>query len=76
MDKLTAIFDGLDFSKLVPRMDGLLNTIQLLVSIAILVGPVVMVVMGVRYLFLFRRLDPRTALLPLFRIPAGPVSAG
>lgn len=52
MDKLTAIFDGLDLSKLVPQMEGLLNTIQLLASIAILIGPVVMVVMGVRYLFL------------------------
>ena len=51
MEKLNSLFD-LELSKLVPDMDQLLNTVRIAVTIAILIGPVVLMVMGLRYLFL------------------------
>lgn len=52
MEKLTALFDKLELSKLVPQMDKLLHTLRVVVTLAILIGPVVLMVMGLRYLFL------------------------
>lgn len=52
MDKLTALFDKLDLSKLVPEMDKLLSLLQTVASVAILIGPVVMVALGLWYLLL------------------------
>ena len=52
MEKLTSILDKLELSKLVPQMDKLLKLLRVFVTLAILVGPVVLIVMGLRYLFL------------------------
>lgn len=51
MDKLTAIFDGLDPAKLVPRMDSLLALLLTVARVAVVIGPVVMVALGAWYLF-------------------------
>lgn len=52
MEKLTAFFEGFDLAKLVPQMDTLLEKLQLVASITVLVGPVVMLVFGLWYLLL------------------------
>ncbi len=52
MDKITAIFEGLDFAKLLPQMDRLLGVILTVARVAVLIGPIVMVVLGLWYFFL------------------------
>lgn len=52
MEKITALFEGIDLTKFVPEMDVLLDKLQQFAGIAILVGPLVMLVLGLWYLFL------------------------
>ena len=52
MDKITAILEGLDLTKLVPQMDRLMGILLTAARVAVLAGPIVMVVLGVWYLFL------------------------
>jgi hypothetical protein len=52
MDKITAIFEGLDFAKLLPQMDRLLGVILTVARVAVLIGPIEMVVLGLWYFFL------------------------
>lgn len=53
MDKIRSILDGLDnIGKLVPELSKLLSSAQFWIMILLLIGPVVMVILGVIYLFL------------------------
>ena len=52
MDKLTALFEKLDLTKLVPQMDSLLDSLQWIAGVAVMVGPIVMLVFGLWYLLL------------------------
>lgn len=52
MEKITEIFDKIDLTKAVPEMDGLLGMLHKVAGYAILIGPVVMLLLGLMYLFL------------------------
>lgn len=52
MEKITAILDALDLTKLVPAMDTLLEKVQLITSVALLVGPVVLLLLGLWFFLL------------------------
>lgn len=52
MEKITALFEGIDLTKLVPQMDTLLEKLQWVAKIAVMVGPIVMLVFGLWYLLL------------------------
>ena len=52
MNSITAFFDKLDFSKLVPELDTLLGRLQAVASWALMIGPIVMLVLGAWYYFL------------------------
>ena len=49
MDKITAIFEKIDLTKLVPQMDTLLDKLQLICTVALLIGPAVMLFLGLWY---------------------------
>ena len=50
MDKITALFEKLDLTKLVPQMDSLLDKLQIVTTVALLIGPAVMLFLGLWYL--------------------------
>ena len=52
MEKITAFFEKIDFAKLVPEMDTLLGKVQTVTTVALLVGPVLMLILGLWYFFL------------------------
>ena len=52
MEKLTEIFEKLDLAKLVPPMDTLLDKLLWIAKVAVLAGPIVMLVFGPWYLLL------------------------
>lgn len=53
MDFISSILDGLDnIGNLVPELDKLLSSVELWVSIFLLIGPLCMLVLGIIYLFL------------------------
>lgn len=52
MNSITAFFDKLDFSKLVPELDTLLGRLQAVASWALMIGPIVMLALGAWYYFL------------------------
>ena len=52
MEKLTEIFEKLDLAKLVPPMDTLLDKLLWIAKVAVLAGPIVMLVFGLWYLLL------------------------
>jgi uncharacterized membrane protein len=52
MNSITALFDKIDFSKLVPEMDTLLGKLQAVASWALMIGPIVMLAFGLWYYFL------------------------
>lgn len=52
MNSITALFDKIDFSKLVPEMDTLLGRLQAVASWALMIGPIVMLIFGLWYFFL------------------------
>ena len=52
MNSITAFFDKLDFSKLVPQMDTLLEKLQTIAGLALMIGPLVMLAFGLWFFFL------------------------
>lgn len=52
MEKITALFESLDLAKLVPQMDVLLEKMVWVVRVAVMAGPIVMLVFGLWYLLL------------------------
>jgi len=50
MDLITGLFD-MDFAALVPEMSAVLGTVRTLLILAVLAGPIAMVVLGALYLF-------------------------
>ena len=52
MEKLTEIFEKLDLAKLVPPMDTLLDKLLWIAKVAVMAGPIVMLVFGLWYLLL------------------------
>ena len=51
MNKITALLDNLDFSKLVPELDALLSKIPSVVTVAVMTGPLLLLALGLLYLF-------------------------
>ncbi len=51
MNSITALFDKIDFTKLVPEMDTLLGKLQAIASWALMIGPIVMLIFGLLYYF-------------------------
>ena len=52
MDKLLSLLDGLDIAKLLPGVDSLLGKLALVLRLCLLIGPVVMLVLGLIYLLI------------------------
>lgn len=52
MDKLLSLLDGLDIAKLLPAVDSLLGSLALAMRICLLIGPVIMLVLGLIYLLI------------------------
>ena len=52
MEKITAFFDSIDLAKLVPEMDTLLGKVQTVTSLALVAGPILMLILGLWYYFL------------------------
>ena len=52
MNSITALFDEIDLSKLVPELDTLLGKLQLIAGISLMVGPILMLAFGLWYFFL------------------------
>ena len=52
MEKITAFFEGIDLTKLVPQLDTLLDKLLWVAKVAVMAGPVVMLVFGLWYLLL------------------------
>ncbi len=52
MEGIAAFFDNMDFTKLVPDLSTLLGRVQAAVTLALLVGPVLMLVFGLWFFFL------------------------
>lgn len=52
MEKITAFLDKIDLAKLVPEMDILLGKVQTITSLALVIGPVLMLILGLWYFFL------------------------
>ena len=50
MEKVTALFDKIDLTKLVPQMDTLLDKVQWIATVALMVGPLIMLFCGLWYL--------------------------
>lgn len=49
MEKLTAFFEKIDLAKMIPPMDALLDKLQLIATVALMVGPLVMLFLGLWY---------------------------
>lgn len=52
MNSITAFFDEIDLTKLVPQMDTLLEKLQLVAGLALMIGPILMLAFGLWYFFL------------------------
>ncbi len=52
MNSITAFFDEIDLTKLVPQMDTLLDKLETIATLSLLIGPILMLAFGLRYLFL------------------------
>ena len=52
MNSITALFDKIDFSKLVPELDTLLGKLQAVAGWALMIGPILMLIFGLWYFFL------------------------
>lgn len=52
MNSITAFFDKIDFTKLVPELDTLLGRLQAIAGWALMIGPIVMLAFGLWYYFL------------------------
>lgn len=52
MEKITALLDGLDLAKFVPQLDTLMERMQWLAVLAVRVGPICILVLGLIYLLI------------------------
>lgn len=52
MEKITALFESIDLTKLVPELDTLLGKVQTISTAALLIGPILMLVFGLWFFFL------------------------
>ena len=52
MDKITALFEKIDLTKLVPPLDPMLDKVQTVATVALMVGPLLMLLFGLWYLLL------------------------
>lgn len=52
MNSITAFFDEIDLTKLVPQIDTLLEKLQLIATVALMIGPVIMLIFGLWYFLL------------------------
>lgn len=52
MEKITEILEGIDFSKLVPDLSTFPGTVELIARICVMVGPLVLLVLGLIYLLI------------------------
>ena len=52
MNSITAFFDEIDLTKLVPQIDTLLEKLQLTATVALMIGPVIMLILGLWYFLL------------------------
>ena len=55
IDSLKALLDGFDPASFLPELDTMLGKIELFLRIAVMIGPLVMLVLGLTYLFLSPR---------------------
>ena len=51
MEAITKLMNGLDFTKLVPNLDTVLGRVRPIAVIAMLIGPLCMLILGAIYLF-------------------------
>ena len=51
MSKITELLDTLDFSKLVPDLESILGKVQPIATFAVLLGPLILLALGLMYLF-------------------------
>ena len=49
-DSITAVLDGLDLAKLVPDLTTFLGKLQLAATLAVMIGPLLLLAMGIWYL--------------------------
>ena len=52
MNSITAFFDEIDLTKLVPQMDTLLEKLQVIAGVALMIGPILMLAFGLWFFFL------------------------
>ena len=51
MEKITALLDGFSLDNIIPPLDTMLGKVEMIVRLAIIIGPLVMLVLGLIYLF-------------------------
>ena len=51
MSKITALLDNLDISALVPNLEALLSKVPAIAVLAVMIGPVLLLALGLLYLF-------------------------
>ena len=51
MNKITELMDSMDLSKLVPELGGLMSKASSIAAWAVMIGPLVLLVLGLLYLF-------------------------
>ena len=52
MDKITALFEKIDLTKLVPPLEPMLDKVQMIATVALMAGPLVMLLFGLWYFLL------------------------
>lgn len=52
MDKLMSLLDGLDIAKLLPQVDSVLGKLAFAMRICLMIGPIIMLVLGLIYLLI------------------------
>lgn len=55
MDAITSLFESFDLNKIIPKTDTLLENLEKFTKFAILAGPVLLLLLGLVYLFLSPR---------------------
>lgn len=51
MSKITELLDSLDIAKLIPDLEGLLNKVPAICVLAVMIGPLLLLALGLLYLF-------------------------
>ncbi len=54
-EKLKAILDGIDLTKILPKLDAVLGKVYPVLRFALLIGPFVLLILGLAYFFLAPR---------------------